>query len=488
MNKKSGPAIVFVLYILFAIASPRAMGLAQEINEGNKEPAPVAHKATTAEIQPARMAGLVKTMAIRKVFNTRETWRASAYGTRFGTKDGHKWGPARLCFTSGPSLNDGHCYQAKDGKDVYETVKEMSLVPMYNEREPAYALYFVASAANNRRLASLWTYRKEERRFANIVPPLAYPDRAGGYYFLPDVRPDMGRLIVLVDSDDPASAENGRDFACRIRVFRYSDKSRRFEPVGPGYTTTTKYEYFLLEPEMENIKKYLAGKLPSPVPEGTKEKDAADYLVDTLPLGRVFNISKEWQATTYNYLDPDPAHQDVGPPAKICFSGPGSESCFEAVTGTGENKWVYNMGGMSLVPLFSDGEPAFGVLYNAGGVAWGRDLGNLVTLWTYNRERQEFVNVLPPLAFSTDLGSSALLSDVHPGMEGIFAMADYIQGEDEARMDYHRYRISLYRYSRKSGMFEPAGSFVTKDKYGESNLKVIFQSEMRGIERLLRKK
>src|SRR5208337_175571 len=107
MKKKSGPAIIVVLYVLFAIASPRAMGLAQEANERDKEPAPAARRAVAAEIQPARVAGLIKTMALRKVFNTRETWRASAYGIRFGTKGGHKWGPARLCFTSGPSLKDG---------------------------------------------------------------------------------------------------------------------------------------------------------------------------------------------------------------------------------------------------------------------------------------------------------------------------------------------------------------------------------------------
>jgi hypothetical protein len=480
------------LFLLLG-ALPCPSGLAQEPDKGNNKAAPP--KAIAAYIQPARMEGLVKTMALRKVFNTHEEWRATAYGVRSDGKDGRKWGPARLCFTSGPSLEGGYCYEAKDGNDVYETVDGMSLVPINNDKGPPYALYFVAQGAHNRRLASLWTYRKEEKKFVNIVPPLAYAYRAGGCVFLPDVAPDRERLIVVADSAALGYMGAGQAFFCAIRVLRYSDKTRRFEPVGSGYTTTTRYEYTPIGSEMENIKKYLAGTLPSPVPEGTLEEDSAAhyFLADTLPLGRVFNISKKWQATAYEYFDPsDIIHEEsVGPPPKLCFSGPDGESCFEARMETRDDKHEYNSAHeLSLVPIFSDREPAFGVLFVADGAAYLHDLGNLVTLWTYNKEKKKFFNLLPPLHYPTALGSFALLSDIRPGMEGIFAIANYIWGKEEGLgLDSdHRYKISLYRYSPKSGRFEPTGSFVTRKKYNDSTLDFIFHREMKGIEKLAGKK
>jgi hypothetical protein len=392
-------------------------------------------------------------------------------------------------------LKGGSCYEARDGKDIYRYVEDLSLVPIFTDKEPGYGILFVARRdAGRRRFASLWTYSKAQRKFVNIAPPLTFA-MTGEVVLLSEIHPDMEGLLAVPDSADQGYSGALSDaYPCTIRLFRYSDGSGRFEPVGSGYTTRTKYDggpfSFIISGEIDNIRKYLSGALPEPVPEGRPEEGY--MLADkNLSLARAFNLSERWQASAYDFADEEAGGGKMGPPARLCFSGPALKdgSCFEAKVGEGKDAREYNFFyELSLVPLFSDRAPGFGVLFVADGIEYGLDMGKLVTLWTYSEKERTFVNVLPPLTYMTWMGAFKLLSELRPDMEGLLAMSNFIWTGHEGRWDRHRYTISLYRYSEGSGRFEPAGRFVTKRKYGAETDEDIFRREMKGIERLARGK
>jgi hypothetical protein len=292
-------------------------------------------------------------------------------------------------------------------------------------------------------------------------------------------------LLATADCKDETgfSGRSSYPHTCDIRLFRYSDKTLKFEPAG-GYLAKTEYDSApIIRREMKNIEAYLSGSLPAPVPQGIDE--SGYVLVKTLPLRKTFNTPETLQASAYEFEAEGKGNHDVGPLAKLCFEGLDLKDgrCFEAKTGGGHGYNVVQE--LSLVPLFTDKRPRYGILFIAYGIEYNRDRGKIVTLWAYRGKEHGFVNILPSLTFMTDLGAFSLLSTIRPDMEGVVAMASYVSGREEAHYDSHRYKISLYRYNDKAGIFKPIGGFVTKKKYDDTTLESIFYKEMKGNEKLL---
>ena len=241
----------------------------------------------------------------------------------------------------------------------------------------------------------------------------------------------------------------------------------------------------IIQREMKNIEKYLSGSPPTPVPEGSPE--AGYMLVKALPLRRAFGTPGNWQVSAYEF-PPRGGDDEVGPLAQLCFSGPAAHDgyCVKAKKkGDRDSEGYDSVHELSLVPLFTNREPRFGVLFVAR-ITEVTTVVSLVSLWTYSEKEQRFVNIMPPLTYEIDpFCTFALLSTIRPDMEGLAAVADYIYGEREVHYEPHRFTTSLCRYNDKLGMFKPIGSFATRKKYGEGSMDRIFRSEMKGIERLL---
>lgn len=454
----------------------------------------------------------VKTLSLGRAFNTSEKWQASAYDDT---------GPAaRLCFSS-PALKEGYCFPVEtkngDAAENYYFVDDLSLVPLFSDKEPGYGVLFVAGGGHeipgietlvepqlpskelgpavsviidegrDLRLASLWTYRMDERKFVNITPPLTFGS-SGEVVLLSTLRPDLEGILAMADCKDKEGfgGLSSEPHTCNIRLFRYSDKTFRFEPAG-GYHATTEYgSHPIIQREMKNVEAYLSGSLPTPVPEGTDE--SGYVLVKTLPLRKTFNTPEKLQASAYEFESKDTGDHDVGPAARLCFEGPDLKGghCFEAKTGSGKDSWGYTfVKEFSLVSLFANKKPQYALLFVTQRGTGVSVVGNFVTLWAYREKEHQFVNILPPLTYEDTLSQFLLLSTIRPDMEGLIAVADYVTSKGEAHYDWHRYKISLYRYNEKAGVFKHLDSFVTRRRYDDTTVESIFRTEMRGIERVL---
>ena len=112
----------------------------------------------------------------------------------------------------------------------------------------------------------------------------------------------------------------------------------------------------------------------------------------------------------------------------------------------------------------------------------------MITLWEFKKEAQEFVNILPVITIS-NLGGFEILHNGSDKLDGTLVVADFIWAEGEAHFDEHKYEILAFRYNEKLNMFEKVGSFVTEDKYVDTEEKYhIIRQEMKKIENLLSKK
>ena len=184
----------------------------------------------------------------------------------------------------------------------------------------------------------------------------------------------------------------------------------------------------------------------------------------TVVLQGNFGTAHEWTARAYQAQMTDLELSNL--PAKLCFS-PGEndskENCFKAVAevnGTSYSfQFVDSLYSISLSKINDRQALVFIAKFSGGGSGSLR----LVTLWSYDKEVEGFVNVLPIVAIS-EQGEYKMLPRSKNIRRDVLVTADYVWGERETHFSAHHYQIKVYRYTT-TGKFVLVGTYVTKRKY-----------------------
>ena len=266
-----------------------------------------------------------------------------------------RYWPRREALLSAPGPKHDYCIEAKTQNggavETYRFVEELSLVPLFSDKEPGYGVLFVAGGGHEipgvetlvepqqpdkelgpavaviidegreLRLASLWTYHKDERKFVNIksatfdvwvfrrgrapVDPASRASKVSSPWPTAKTRKALPASAAI---PTPAtSASSG-----------IASKTLTFEPAG-GYHATTEYGSapIVRRGEWKNIEACLSGSLPTPVPQGTDE--SGYVLVKTLPLQKAFNTPEKLQASAYEFEAEDRREGRGWSPGKTLF-------------------------------------------------------------------------------------------------------------------------------------------------------------------------
>ena len=124
-------------------------------------------------------------------------------------------------------------------------VKELSLVPLLTNKEPALGVLFVASiigVTTENAVVSLWTYREREHNFVNIMSPLTYETNPfGAFTLLSRIRADMEGLAAVADYIYGKKEVRSQAHRFSISLYRYNDKAGVFKPIG-SFVTRNRYD------------------------------------------------------------------------------------------------------------------------------------------------------------------------------------------------------------------------------------------------------
>jgi hypothetical protein len=190
-----------------------------------------------------------------------------------------------------------------------------------------------------------------------------------------------------------------------------------------------------------------------------------------------FGTKGKWRAIAYEANVKQFEHWDQNEcPAKLCFveeNGKTEQKCFEAVakkrTILPNFQWAQKL---TIVPILKNKYPQQGVLFVAMCSYGGSGASFLFTLWTFEEEVKEFVNILPEVTIS-NLGEYKFLEGVADALDGILVTADFVYEKGESHFSPHRYRINIYQYDQADKAFKLIGEYVTKTKYGSDEINVI---------------
>jgi hypothetical protein len=223
------------------------------------------------------------------------------------------------------------------------------------------------------------------------------------------------------------------------------------------------------KPELSTPEYREAKKIDIPVPDG---------------------MTGNWRAVAYEANVEELSDTDF--PAKLCFYSDDEEAtqhCFKGIAVTTDHTWNCQfVRDLSVTPIFRKKYPREGVLFVSVSHGGGSGALSLITLWVFNEEPNKFVNILPVLTIS-NLGEYKILHDQGDRLDGTLILADFIWEEGEAHFDKHKYEIRVYRYNHQINLYEKVGSFVTDDKYPDTEDQYdIIRYEMKKIEDLLSKK
>jgi hypothetical protein len=197
--------------------------------------------------------------------------------------------------------------------------------------------------------------------------------------------------------------------------------------------------------------------------------DTVNYFeVKSILLDPVFNTKERWRVSAF---EPNiEYYKEI--PAKICFerlSESDQQTCFysEVVT----NHKTYRCQFVKkLSPIFLLKNQVYSkaIIFTAEYSMGGSGSLELITLWSYNKKKNSFVNLLPPVAI-TNQGEYQFFTDLKENIGCLFITADYIGGENETHFSPHRYLIKIYKYDLKRNKFRFIDKYETKAKYKSLN-------------------
>jgi len=201
-------------------------------------------------------------------------------------------------------------------------------------------------------------------------------------------------------------------------------------------------------------------------------------------------MTGNWRAIAYEANVEELSDTDF--PAKLCFysdDGETTQHCFKGIAARTDGTWNCQfVQDLSVTPIFQKKYPQEGVLFVSMFNGGGSGALSLITLWVFNEQAKQFVNILPVLTI-TNLGEYKILHDRGDRLDETLVIADFIWAEGEAHFDEHKYEIRVYRYNQQANIFEKVGSFVTEEKYPEVEGEYdIIRHEMKKIEYLLSEK
>ena len=200
-------------------------------------------------------------------------------------------------------------------------------------------------------------------------------------------------------------------------------------------------------------------------------------------------MTGNWRAIAYEANAEDLSDTDF--PSKLCFysnNGEATQQCFKGIAATTDGTWNCQfVQDLSVTPIFQNKYPQEGVLFVPMFHAGGSGALSLITLWVFNEQATKFVNILPVVTI-TNLGGYKILHHRDDRLDGTLVIADFIWAEGEAHFDKHKYEIRVYRYNKDANIFEEVDSFVTEEKYPDTEEKYnIIRHEMKKIENILSK-
>jgi hypothetical protein len=212
--------------------------------------------------------------------------------------------------------------------------------------------------------------------------------------------------------------------------------------------------------------------------------------VKKIEIPKTADMTGHWRAIAYEANVEVLSDTDF--PAKLCFYSNDEEAtqrCFKGIAARKDGTWNCQfVQDLSVTPIFQKKYPQEGVLFVSLSHHGGSGGLSLITLWVFNEQAKKFVNILPVVTI-TNLGEYKILHDRGDELDGTLVIADFIWAKGEAHFDEHKYEIRVYRYNRDANIFEKVGSFVTEDKYPDTEEKYdIIRHEMKKIEYILSKK
>jgi len=194
--------------------------------------------------------------------------------------------------------------------------------------------------------------------------------------------------------------------------------------------------------------------------------------VKSLQLDPILKTNAGWRVTAYEAENIENKYE-LEIPAKLCFENSTKttqQKCFypeyilDKMT-TYKCQFVKNL---SIIALCKNQIHSKAVLFTAEFFGGGSGSLKLITLWSFNNKENNFINLLPPVAI-TEQGEYQFFINLKDNIGCLFIKADYIFGDDETHFSPHRYRIKIYRYSKKTNSFKFVNKYETKVKYKSLN-------------------
>ncbi len=215
-----------------------------------------------------------------------------------------------------------------------------------------------------------------------------------------------------------------------------------------------------------------------------------------ISIPKTFGAGRECYAAAYEESFPPEPFLFPSLPAWLCFwceKGKKGRTCFEARSEHWAHQYVEGFfNKFEIVPLFCEREPREAILFTPASYGGGSGFNLLVTLWVYQKDCGQFVNILPEITVHR-FDEYKLLSDPEGKLNGIMVVADYAPTAEESYQDLSSYRITIYRYSDKDKRFTPVqgGQFLTGKNYpakleGQGETEII-DEQMEKIRRVIEK-
>lgn len=155
--------------------------------------------------------------------------------------------PAWLCFSCNGGNRARICFEARSEGYGHQFVSDLEMVPVFPDRQPRQAVLFSATFSGGgsgaSRLLTLWVYRKECGQYVNIMPEITITN-LGEFKLLRKREDGCDGVLAIADYVYGPGELHYSPHKYRIKLYRYSDKEKKFRFVPDSvFVTTTKY-YF----------------------------------------------------------------------------------------------------------------------------------------------------------------------------------------------------------------------------------------------------